>query len=400
MRTIQEKRDRYESVYTSVELNEVYILKGIELKRICDAEIYRIIDAIPVSIFWKDVEGVYLGCNRYMLDLAGLSSREQIIGKTDYDFLETSFADKTCAIDRSVLEKNMVFEAEESIFLKHTRENKFFYSAKKILLNDFSMPLGIIGASIDVTEKINLRNLIRLEKEKTLEAQTISGTVAHDIKNQTMVISLLAEKELQELEMAFKNGEISEIFYLKMKANKEKILTQTQKIYQNIDDSTEYFQEQIIEEQKASEKFEIHPISTTTLPLEEYLRTKGKIELLVFQNAKEFSYQGNPIWVEKILTNLTHNALREIEKKGKGQIFINTSSHEHFNILHFKDTAGGITQDLINKIFDLYKTAKVQNTGLGLSSAQIYMKKMNATLTAHLVDGDCIEFQLKFPKLY
>jgi PAS domain-containing protein len=42
-----------------------------------------VLDTFPLSVFWKDVNSVYLGCNQNFLGDAGLQTIEQIIGKTD-----------------------------------------------------------------------------------------------------------------------------------------------------------------------------------------------------------------------------------------------------------------------------------------------------------------------------
>jgi len=44
-----------------------------------------VLDTIPVSVFWKNLDSKYLGCNRpFALD-AGLHSPEEIIGKDDFE---------------------------------------------------------------------------------------------------------------------------------------------------------------------------------------------------------------------------------------------------------------------------------------------------------------------------
>ncbi len=43
------------------------------------------IDAIPGCLYWKDLNGRYLGCNKLTADLAGLASPEEVVGKTDQD---------------------------------------------------------------------------------------------------------------------------------------------------------------------------------------------------------------------------------------------------------------------------------------------------------------------------
>ncbi|MEN8304283.1 MAG: PAS domain-containing protein [Campylobacterota bacterium] len=45
----------------------------------------KIIDTIPIRVFWKSREGAYLGANNLFLKDANLSSQNEIIGKTDFD---------------------------------------------------------------------------------------------------------------------------------------------------------------------------------------------------------------------------------------------------------------------------------------------------------------------------
>lgn len=47
---------------------------------------YQILDAVEASIYWKDLDGRYLGCNKYMANIVGLSTQE-IIGQTDFSYL-------------------------------------------------------------------------------------------------------------------------------------------------------------------------------------------------------------------------------------------------------------------------------------------------------------------------
>ena len=46
--------------------------------------ILEILKRLPVQVFWKDINGVYLGCNDAFVQSLGLSSEDEIIGKTDF----------------------------------------------------------------------------------------------------------------------------------------------------------------------------------------------------------------------------------------------------------------------------------------------------------------------------
>lgn len=50
------------------------------------AYLEHILDNIPCYIYWKDINSVYMGCNKKFAQAAGLASPEEVIGKTDYDF--------------------------------------------------------------------------------------------------------------------------------------------------------------------------------------------------------------------------------------------------------------------------------------------------------------------------
>lgn len=44
-----------------------------------------VLDTFPISVFWKDLNSVYVGCNRNFLKDAGLTAMPEMVSKTDYD---------------------------------------------------------------------------------------------------------------------------------------------------------------------------------------------------------------------------------------------------------------------------------------------------------------------------
>ena len=68
-----------------------------------------ILDDIPVGVFWKDKNSVYLGCNLWHSQVAGISSKD-IVGKTDYDMPWAGMASKYIDNDQQVIKskKNLI----------------------------------------------------------------------------------------------------------------------------------------------------------------------------------------------------------------------------------------------------------------------------------------------------
>ena len=152
--------------------------------------LYLIIDTIDASIFWKDLNGRYLGCNHYMVQMSGFKDRADIIGKTDREMPWWQIAEKLETIDRSVL-KNGLFEGEESPLTASSK--RVFHTKKTILYDKNKNVLGIIGISIDITErkkaelqlKKKQKQLIK-EKDKALAANRAKteflANMRHDIR--------------------------------------------------------------------------------------------------------------------------------------------------------------------------------------------------------------------------
>jgi len=55
--------------------------------------IKSLLTSIPDIVFFKDCDGVYLGCNPLFAELVGKKSEEEVIGKTDYDLFDKELAD-------------------------------------------------------------------------------------------------------------------------------------------------------------------------------------------------------------------------------------------------------------------------------------------------------------------
>ena len=73
-----------------------------------------LIDTLPDLVWLKDPKGVYLACNHRFEQFFGASERE-IVGKTDYDFVDKALADFFRDKDRAALERSTPSVNEEEI---------------------------------------------------------------------------------------------------------------------------------------------------------------------------------------------------------------------------------------------------------------------------------------------
>ena len=133
------------------------VLHSIELKAIMQAHSFssvslkEILHALPESVYCKNVEGVYIVCSQRMAEMAGCSSPDEIVGKTDYDLIWHAHANELRANDLRVMESGQALSFEER---GHTalKEVMVVRTVKSPLYDEQGKIVGIVGISFDVTD--------------------------------------------------------------------------------------------------------------------------------------------------------------------------------------------------------------------------------------------------------
>ncbi|MBE7381467.1 MAG: PAS domain S-box protein [Leptolyngbya sp. SIO1E4] len=113
-----------------------------------------LLDALPLSIFWKDRNSIYLGCNRNFLQDAGLTSMAGIIGKTDYDMpWSKTEADAYRADDQKVI----AFDTANLGIIETQIQadgNQTWLETNKLPLHSLTGEvIGVLGTYQDITHR-------------------------------------------------------------------------------------------------------------------------------------------------------------------------------------------------------------------------------------------------------
>ena len=132
----------------------------------------HVMDAIPHSVFWKDRESVYLGCNKQMARLAGLNDPAEIVGRTDFDLpWSRSEAEGYRADDREVVAAGR----PKLHFLETQRmadgSTTWIDTSKVPLTNGGGEVYGVLGIFEDVTERREAEARLH-EYRKVIESTT------------------------------------------------------------------------------------------------------------------------------------------------------------------------------------------------------------------------------------
>jgi two-component system aerobic respiration control sensor histidine kinase ArcB len=126
-----------------------------------------VLTELPGNIYWKDRNGVYLGCNENQARVIGLSSSAEVCGKTDYDFYDKEVADLLTQTDNRVMRSNSTRCLEE-IGLNFQQQPVIYLTTKKPICNQAGEVVGILGVSQDITEKRD-EQLSAIEAREYLE---------------------------------------------------------------------------------------------------------------------------------------------------------------------------------------------------------------------------------------
>ena len=113
----------------------------------------RIIDLLPIRIFWIDNNLKYLGCNLIFAKDAGKESVNEVIGKDDFQMGWKDQADAYRTDDFAVIQTQtpkINYEEEQTT----PNGNKIWLLTNKVVLKDTGGSVeGVLGTYVDITDK-------------------------------------------------------------------------------------------------------------------------------------------------------------------------------------------------------------------------------------------------------
>lgn len=305
--------------------------------------------------------------------------------------------------------KKRVYDSEFFVILDYLKNASFLSS------NIFMFILVIFSALIFIAMyyffKLNNKNVIL--KTKIDSAERLTQLLELKIKDKTLQLEELNSQLQQRVEEELnKNKENQSIIYNQskmaimgqmldniahqwrqplsaistnasfVKVQQElKILDEESisKVMDNIMDSTKFLSETIedfrsfLRDNKQKEIFNVRDIYFKTKKL--LISVTKKSEVQVIENLQDTKINGFPNELVQVLLNIINNAYDEFAKfeySTKKLIFIDIYEKGEKLYIKIKDSAGGIPENIIDRIFDAHFTTKGKTSGTGIG---LYMTK-------------------------
>lgn len=125
-----------------------------------------VLDTIPVRVFWKDRDSLFLGCNLPLAHDAGVKNPAEIIGKSDYDLSWKAQAALYRSDDKQVIETGKSKIAYEEPQTIKDGQKRWLRTSKVALKNADDDIVGVLGTYEDITEHKNAEQAIRESEER------------------------------------------------------------------------------------------------------------------------------------------------------------------------------------------------------------------------------------------
>jgi len=333
----------------------------------------KVLERIPLSIFWKDSNQKYLGANHSFLDILGLKNQELIHLHTNQQIPISEWNRKVLS---QVEEQFRTLGSKQHVSvdrLKNSEGTLVWHTITLLSLhNENGDVIGTLGLLEDLTEKIRSEDeLMVVQQLKSLD--TITGGIAHEFRNVLHALGgniTLVEKvkDTKPFKLSKYIKEIRGLLELATELS-DKLLTITKT--GNLPEKTSTI-ESIIQSILDSLMAEVE--TNFSLKIDPQIRSVSMERLPLHQ----------------ITQNLVLNAVQAMDFKGE---LIIEALHNHlpspneFNLpegdyleLKIEDQGGGIPQEIQKKIFDPFYSARDGGSGFGLSTVRTLVLKMKGRI--------------------
>jgi signal transduction histidine kinase len=249
----------------------------------------------------------------------------------------------------------------------------FIGMGDKFMVLEFGIDITDLKKREEQIQHISARELekdsIMLKQSKHASMGEMIGNIAHEWRQPLTLISML----IQNLEESYRYGNFTREF---LDETIHQVVDVIQYMSHTIDDFSNFFSPE-----KTKSLFSVRDSVNKALSFlkPELKRSKIRFEVDI---PDDFLIIGYPNEYAHVLLNIIKNAMDVfLERKiSDPKITITGFSEAGVGVLTITDNAGGISEDVIGKIFDPYFTTKSKESGIGIG---LYMAKIIVETNMH-----------------
>jgi PAS domain S-box-containing protein len=350
-----------------------------------------LINTIPDLIWYKDIKGRYLGCNRRFEDFFG-ASETVIQGKTDYDFVDRELADLFRHHDQRAMAADGPLVNEEYITFPdgHT---ELLETTKAIMRDRNGQMFGVLGIGHNITKRKQTEQELIHAREAADAANhaksAFLANMSHELRTPLNAVLGFAQIVLQSPDLA----EDLRGYIEKIRRGGDYLLT----LINDILDLSKIEAGRIElypEEFKAQGFFE---------DISDMFRFRAEQKGIDFHYRADASLphclQADNKRLRQVVLNLLSNAVKFTTE---GHVALSVAYQDGYLRLCVEDTGIGIASEDLPAIFRPFTQTgescyKSQGTGLGLSITRKIVELMGGEISVDSEPGKGSRFHVQIP---
>jgi PAS domain S-box-containing protein len=360
------------------------------------AVLEQIIDTVPYSIFWKDRQSVYRGANRKKLRALGLTSVDQLVGKTDFDTgvsrEDAEFYRKT---DRQVMEAGRQILNLEETQLRADGPHVLLTS-KVPLRDEDGNVTGILGIYVDITDRKQMETELARAKEAAEEAVRMRSkflaTISHELRTPLTLILGPTEEMLA--------GGAPDV-PLVLRRPLERVRRNACRLYVLVNDLLDLSKLEAGQMEVNWEPVDLTAAVAQTVDDARSVAENKRIRLTFTSDAAIGVVVSDRAKLEKIVLDLVGNALKFTPPAGRIEVELRALDDEIELVV--ADSGPGIPLERQGLVFERFKQLEDwpnqrPGTGLGLALVKELAELMGGSVAVDSAPGRGSRFQVRLPR--
>lgn len=340
---------------------------------------------MPGYVYWKNSDFIYMGCNDSIMELTGLKSRSEFVGRTDFDFArklgwKPGMAEQIRQDDVDILASGKTKITEE-VIKRSDGSELILLSTKTAIYDNNDKPIGIIGVAADITERKRAEEALLLEKNRAEIANQAKSnflaTMSHELRTPLNAIlgmtQILKNKKLPKGHAEYLDA----------------ILQSGQSLLALITDILEFSKLEAGKVEIKNKNFSFHRLAEEVRNSMLHQVEERDIKLRVqYDHSIPEVLVGDALRIRQVLINLVNNAIKFTER-GHIKVLLTcnkaTTTKAVIKVV-VEDTGIGIPKDKIQDIFSRFTQLESQysrrfgGVGLGLSISKQLVEAMGGKI--------------------
>ena len=339
-----------------------------------------VLENIPAMVFVKDADRLaFVRMNRAGEELIGVS-REQLIGKTDFDFFPESEAKFFVEKDRATLNGNSLVDIPEEPI--QTASGERWLHTKKVPIHDSSgAPRWLLGISHDITEQKQYVSSLRAAKEAAeaanRELEAFSYSVAHDLRTPLRSIDGFSQALLEDC--ADQLGQAG-------KNHLDRVRAAAQRMAGMID--ALLMLSRVTRSELHRAPVDLAELFHSALATHQRLDPERRVEIVVGGNLVTV---GDAQQLAIVFDNLCGNAWKFTSKRPDARIELGSRVAEGARVFYVRDNGVGFDMQFAAKLFGvfqrLHSETEFPGTGIGLATVQRIVNRHGGRIWADSAIG-------------